>query len=168
MGDIRMIQKKLFCVMLFVVFLVAIVGEAKSQSAKVEPVELITGKPDAVLTRARITSFAAPADPIGALKSAKTIFVRSNSLLVKGAVVEDKLQKRKEFEGLNLKITRDVEAADLILELRHDLFTMYVYTVVERRSGVVVATGKLSSLGGTVAGKVAKRFLKQVVQARRI
>ncbi|HEY0725694.1 MAG TPA: hypothetical protein VGD41_17180, partial [Pyrinomonadaceae bacterium] len=85
---------------------------------------------------------------------------------VKGAVAEDKLQKRKEFVSLNLKITRDLNAADLILELRHDLFTMYVYSVVERRSGVIVATGKLSSLGGTVAGKVAKRFLKQVVQAR--
>jgi hypothetical protein len=31
---------------------------------------------------------------------------------------------------------------------------------------MVVASGKLSSLGGTVAGKVAKRFLKQVMQAR--
>ena len=148
------------------VVLPAICSEAKSQTAKIEPVELTTGKPEVVLTRARITSFAPPAEPRTALKSAKTIFVRSNSLLVKGAVVEDKLQKRKEFDSLNLKITRDLNAADLILELRHDLFTMYVYTVVERRSGVVVASGKLSSLGGTVAGKVAKRFLKQVIRAR--
>ena len=157
---------RIFLWLISVVLLTLISYDAKSQTPKIEPVELTYGKPDVVLSRPRITSFAPPADPTTALKSAKTIFVRSNSLLVKGAVVEDKLQKRKEFESLSLKITRDLNGADLILELRHDLFTMYVYTVVDRRSGVVVASGKLSSLGGTVAGKVAKRFLKQMIEAR--
>jgi len=65
-----------------------------------------------------------------------------------------------------LVITRDPDAADLILEVHHDLFTKYVYTAVDPRSNIVVAGGKLSSLGGTVAGKVAKRFLKQMMKAR--
>jgi hypothetical protein len=65
-----------------------------------------------------------------------------------------------------LAITREPEAADVVLELHHDLFTKYVYTAVDRRTNIVLASGKLSSLGGTVAGKVAKRFLKQVMQAR--
>ena len=67
---------------------------------------------------------------------------------------------------MGLVITRDEAAADLILELEHDVFTKYVYTAIDRKTNMVVASGKLSSLGGTVAGKVAKRFLKQVLRAR--
>ena len=92
--------------------------------------------------------------------SSRRVFVRSKSLLVRGAVVEDKLLKRPEFKQLSFTITRDESDADIILELRHDLLTMYVFTVVEVKTQTVIAGGKLSSLGGTVADKVAKRFVK--------
>jgi hypothetical protein len=105
-------------------------------------------------------------DPLAALRNAKTIYVKSTSLLVGVAVIEEKLQKRTEFSQLCLVITRDVEEADLILVVEHDLFTKYTYTVIHKDTNIVVASGKLSSLGGTVAGKVAKRFMKQVVKAR--
>jgi hypothetical protein len=105
-------------------------------------------------------------DPLVSFRSAKLIFVRSSSLLVGKSVVEEKLQKRPEFKSLGLMITRDIDDADLVLELKHDLFTMYVYTAFDPKTSLVVASGKLSSLGGTVAGKVAKRFMKQLVKAR--
>ena len=92
--------------------------------------------------------------------TSRRVFVRSKSLLVRGAVVEDKLLKRPEFKQLGFSITRDESDADIILELRHDLLTKYVFSVVEVKTQAVVAGGKLSSLGGTVAGKVAKRFVK--------
>jgi hypothetical protein len=107
-----------------------------------------------------------PGDPVAALRCANIIFVRSSSALVGATVVESKLQKRAEFSQMGLVITRDIEAADIVLELHHDRFTKYVYTAIDRRSNLVLASGKLSSLGGTVASKVAKRFLKQVMQAR--
>lgn len=97
--------------------------------------------------------------------SSRRVFVRSKSLLVRAAVVEDKLLKRPEFKQLGLSITRDESDADIILELRHDLLTMYVFTVVEVKTQTVIAGGKLSSLGGTVADKVAKRFVKAVSEA---
>jgi len=112
------------------------------------------------------TVAAADPDPTAILRTAKIIHVTSTSLLVGATVVEDKLQKRSEFQQLGLVITRDEHGADLILELRHDLFTMYVFTVIDPKTQVVVASGKLSSLGGTVAGKVAERFMKRLVQAR--
>ena len=105
-------------------------------------------------------------DPQAALRSAKMIYVKSTSLLVGVAVIEEKLQKRSEFSQLCLVLTRDVEEADLILVVEHDLFTKYTYTAIHKDTNIVVASGKLSSLGGTVAGKVAKRFMKQVVKAR--
>src|ERR1044071_7298158 len=105
-------------------------------------------------------------DPVAALRSMKTIYVKSSSLLVGVSVIEEKLQRRAEFSQMGLVITRDRQVADVVLELHHDILTKYVYTAIDRRTNVVLASGKLSSLGGTVAGKVAKRFLKQVMQAR--
>ncbi|HSE32252.1 MAG TPA: hypothetical protein VLA93_11820 [Pyrinomonadaceae bacterium] len=107
-----------------------------------------------------------PANPFESLRNAKVIFVRSHSLLVGQSVIESKLRKRKEFQQLGLMITRDPVAADLILEVKHDILTKYVFTAIDPWTNIVVASGKLSSLGGTVAGKVAKRFMKQVMKAR--
>lgn len=96
----------------------------------------------------------------------RRVFVRSEALLVRAAVVEDKLMKRAEFNQLGLVLTRNAGDADIILELRHDVLTKYVYSAVDTRTQTVIAGGKVSSLGGTVAGKVAKRFLKQLAQGR--
>ena len=108
----------------------------------------------------------APPNPNEILAPVKVIFVKSTSILVGKEVVETKLRKRSEFQALGLVITRDELEADLILEVRHDVFTKYVYTAIDPRTQIVVASGKLSSLGGTVAGKVAKRFMKDVMKAR--
>ena len=96
----------------------------------------------------------------------RKVFVRSEALLVRAAVVENKLMKRAEFNQLGLVLTRNEGDADIILELRHDVLTKYVYSAVDTRTQTVIAGGKVSSLGGTVAGKVAKRFLKQLAQGR--
>lgn len=94
----------------------------------------------------------------------RKVFVRSKALLVRAAVVEDKLMKRNEFTQMGLVLTRNEADADIILELRHDVLTKYVYSAVDTKTQTVIAGGKVSSLGGTVAGKVAKRFLKQLAQ----
>jgi hypothetical protein len=96
----------------------------------------------------------------------RRVFVRSTSLLVRAAVVEDKLLKNSQFKQMGFAITRDPRDADFVLELRHDLLTMYVFTVVDVKTMNVVAGAKLSSLGGTVAGKVAKRFVKEMSGVR--
>ena len=117
---------------------------------------------EATATRQRrLTSVERPTDS----RTQRRVFVRSTSLLVRAAVVEDKLLKRPEFRQLGFVLTRDDSDADLILELRHDLFTMYVFTVVDAKTGAVLLAGKLSSLGGTVGGKVAKRFVKEMPPA---
>lgn len=105
-------------------------------------------------------------ETVVALGAARSIYVKSSSVLVGRSVIEEKLQKRAEFWQLGLVITRNEEDADIILEVHHDRLTKYVYTAIDSRKNIVLASGKLSSLGGTVAGKVAKRFLKQVMQAR--
>ena len=92
----------------------------------------------------------------------RKVFVRSKSVLVSAAVVEDKLLKQPEFQQRGFVITRNIDDADIVIELRHDLLTKYVFTVIEVKSQTVVAGGKLSSIGGTVGEKVAKRFIKEI------
>jgi hypothetical protein len=49
--------------------------------------------------------------------------------------------------------------ADLILEVRRGVLTKFVFTAIEPETLILVASGKLSSLGGTVDGKVADLFM---------
>lgn len=111
-----------------------------------------------VATRNRTAAAEVPAPQ----PATRRVYIRSTSLLVRAAVVEDKLLKTSEFKQMGFTITRDPLEADLVLELRHDLLTKYVFTVIEVKTLNVIAGGKLSSLGGTVAGKVAKRFVKEM------
>jgi uncharacterized protein YycO len=123
---------------------------------------LLTNSRNALAQNASISSIAA--QPVTTTE--RRVFVRSKALLVRAAVVEEKLMKRPEFNQLGLAITRDESNADIILELRHDVLTKYVYSAVETKTQTVLAGGKVSSLGGTVAGKVAKRFVKQLQRGR--
>jgi len=145
----------------FLICILAATAKSQTQTKELEP-EAINGKS----VSAVVSKPSSPMSPAESLKNAKTIYVKSSSLLVGTSVIEDKLKKRKEFDILGLSITRDAANADLVLHVEHDLFTMYTYTVLDPHSQILVATGKLSSLGGTVAGKVAKRFMKQMVEAR--
>jgi hypothetical protein len=145
----------------FLICILAASANSQTQSKELES-EAINGKSVSGVV-SKPSSLMSPAE---SLKNAKTIYVKSSSLLVGRSVIEDKLKKRKEFQALGLVITRDADAADLILHVDHDLFTMYTYSVIDHYSQILVASGKLSSLGGTVAGKVAKRFMKQMVEAR--
>ena len=99
-------------------------------------------------------------------RSARFIYVNSQSVLVTTEDIENKLRKHPDFQRLGLVVTRQQADADLILEVRRSVLTKFVFTAIEPETLIVVASGKLSSFGGTVDGKVAKLFMKQLVAAR--
>lgn len=99
-------------------------------------------------------------------RSARFIYVRSLSALVTAEDIENKLRKHPDFRRLGMLITRQEMDADLILEVRRSVLTKFVFTAIEPETLILVASGKLSSLGGTVDGKVAHLFMKQIVTAR--
>jgi hypothetical protein len=129
------------------IFMMAVCAVAQSENA----------------TRSRTVS---TAERTEAAPTTRKVFVHSTSLLVGGNVVEEKLVQNSEFKRLGFVITREPRDADLVLELRHDVLTKYVFTIIETKTATVIAGGKLSSLGGTVAGKVAKRFVKEMSVAK--
>lgn len=99
-------------------------------------------------------------------RSTRFIYVRSNSALVTAEDIENKLRKHPDFQRLGLIVTRQEMDADLILEVQRSVLTKFVFTAIKPDTLILVASGKLSSLGGTVDGKVAKLFMKQLVAAR--
>ena len=109
---------------------------------------------------------AVPADPATILRNAKTLYIRKESAFFKPAELENELLKRPEFQRWGLVITRTESDADLIIEVGRKVFTRFVYTVIDRRTNTVVASGKLSSLGGTLSTKIAKRFIENMRRVR--
>jgi hypothetical protein len=106
-------------------------------------------------------------DPATILRNAKLIYVRKKSVYFKAPELENELRKRPEFQRWGLAITRNEADADLIIEVGRKVFTTrFIYTVIDPRTDIVVTTGKLSSVGGTLATKIAKRFIEQMQQVR--
>jgi len=100
------------------------------------------------------------------LRSARLIYVLTTPFALQESVIKE-LSKRSEFQRLGLMITRDLTNADLKLNLRpHKLLDLYLYSAVDRRTDLPLASGKVTSFTGSVAKKVARRFMKQMVKAR--
>jgi hypothetical protein len=112
-------------------------------------------------------SNAAPVtDPATIMRNARIIFIRKKTIYIEAPELENELLKRLEFQRWGLSITRNELDADLIIEVGHKIFTRFVYTVLDPRTNTVVATGKLSSLGGTLSTKIAKRFIENMQRVR--
>jgi hypothetical protein len=112
-------------------------------------------------------SKAAPVtDPATILRNAKLIYIRKKTVFVEAPELENELRKRPEFQRWGLAITRNEVDADLIIEVSRKIFTRFVYTIIDPRTNIVVASGKLSSLGGRLSTKIAKRFIEQMQRVR--
>ncbi len=106
-------------------------------------------------------------DPKALLAAARTLSVHSTTGFAKRKTIEDRLLKRKDFQQSGLTITKDSTLADLWLEVDHShLTTRFPFTVTDRRTRIIVASGNVSSIFGTVAGKIADSFMKQLKAAR--
>ncbi|HJU56541.1 MAG TPA: hypothetical protein VJ715_18290 [Pyrinomonadaceae bacterium] len=108
----------------------------------------------------------APTDPLTILRTAKLLYIRKESAFFKPSELENELLKRPEFQRWGLLITRTELDADLIIEVGRKVFTRFVYSIIDRRTNTVVASGKLSSLGGTLSTKIAKRVIENMKRVR--
>jgi hypothetical protein len=101
------------------------------------------------------------------LGDARSVYICSRTVFVKPEVIESALMKRDDFNHSRLLITKDADAADLVITVRRSNFTTeYPYEVMDQKTRLVVAGGKVNSLFGTAAGKIAKGFMRQILRAR--
>ncbi|MBO0725709.1 MAG: hypothetical protein J2P52_08935 [Blastocatellia bacterium] len=102
------------------------------------------------------------------LRSARTVFVRSETVYLRPESVENALRDRADFQSLDIAIVKDSRAADLVIDLNRPLFTFdFTYSVTHRQSSTLVASGKVTAFDGNgAAPKMAKELIKQIQSAR--
>ncbi len=102
------------------------------------------------------------------LRSARAVFIRSDTVYLRPELLEAALRKRADFQSLEVAIVKDREAADLVIDLNRPLFTFdFTYSVTHRQSRVLVASGKVVAFNGNgAAPKIAAELTGQMQSAR--
>jgi S1-C subfamily serine protease len=101
------------------------------------------------------------ADPKALLRNARIFYIYSNSELINEKMMENALMKLPEFEKWNSIMVKDIKLADIVVNVEHDLFTFdYRYSMTDRRTNIVLATGKVTVWDGKIA---SKKFAKLIV-----
>jgi len=109
----------------------------------------------------------ARADTRAMLAASKFIAIHSRTAYLTSQTLESALRGRKDFQASGLVITDNETDADAVIEVNRAIFTTeYPFTVLDRRSRIVIASGKVNSLFGTAAGKISASFMQQVRLAK--
>lgn len=108
------------------------------------------------------------ADPKILLRNARVLHITSDSELIKDKMLENALLKLPEFEKWKLVIVEDSRLADVAINVEHDLFTFdYRYAMTDRRTNILLASGKVTVWDGKSASKkFARIIVEQLKQGK--
>jgi hypothetical protein len=110
----------------------------------------------------------ASADPKQILKTTKTIYFVSKTMFLTVDTLERALLAQKEWAKLGLTIVGDQRVADVIVEVDRPLFTyVHTFVVTDKRTSIVLGTGKQTAWDGTIASEgLAKDLVKVFAEAK--
>lgn len=103
-------------------------------------------------------------DPKEILRNAKIFYIESDSTLISEKMMENSLMKKPEFERWKLAIVKEPKTADIMINVEHQLFTFdYRFTMSDRRTSIVLASGKVTVWDGkTASDKFAKIIIAKL------
>jgi hypothetical protein len=104
-----------------------------------------------------------------ALKNARTIFICSQTDFLTNSTMQRALFNQKDWEKLGLNILNQISDADLELQINRLVFThIHTYILTDRKSGVVLASGRVRALDGVVAAAPMAEQIVKILSAARL
>ena len=98
-------------------------------------------------------------------REARTVYVAPSEHVEK-KYLEYKLGKYEELRDWGLMLVADASAADLVLTVDKTALN-YIFTLTDRRTSVIVATGKCVAVNGRLAAEyLGKEIVKKIKDAR--
>ena len=102
-----------------------------------------------------------------ALREARWLFIHPRSHWFSREKLERELIKRKEFGEMGLELTRNIDHAELVLEITRKKFTSrFTCAIIEPTTERVLAAVTSSSLGSEIEPRLAEAIVKQFKAAR--
>jgi hypothetical protein len=107
-------------------------------------------------------------DPAGILRSARSIFVESHTIWMKGNLLQDALYIRPEMREWGLRIVDDRNGADIYIDVTRPFLTYdWIFKMISPKTGMVLGTGKVTAIDGPAAAqRLAIDIVNQIRSAR--
>jgi S1-C subfamily serine protease len=93
-------------------------------------------------------------DPAGILRSARSIFVESHTIWMKGNLLQDALYVRPEMREWGIRIVDDRNGADVYIDVTRPFLTYdWIFKMISPKTGTVLGTGKVTAIDGPAAAQ---------------
>jgi hypothetical protein len=107
-------------------------------------------------------------DPAGILRSARSIFVESHTIWMKGNLLQDALYTRPEMREWGIRIVDDRNGADIYIDVTRPFLTYdWIFKMINPKTGMVLGTGKVTAIDGPAAAqRLAIDIVNQIRSVR--
>ena len=101
------------------------------------------------------TTLRAPAsDPDEIVRTAKTIFVESHTIWMKGNLLQDALYVRPEIKDWGIRIVDDRNEADIYIDVTRPFLTYnWIFKMISPKTGTVLGEGKVTAIDRPAAAQ---------------
>jgi hypothetical protein len=88
------------------------------------------------------------------VRSAKTIFVESHTIWMKGNLLQDALYVRPEIQEWGIRIVDDRKEADVYIDVTRPFLTYdWIFKMISPKTGMELSTGKVTAIDGPAAAQ---------------
>lgn len=107
-------------------------------------------------------------DAAAILRSARSIFVESHTIWMKGNLLQDALYVRPEMREWGMKIVDDRHGADIYVDVTRPFLTYdWIFKMINPKTGTVLGTGKVTAIDGPAAAqRLAIDIVNQIRSTR--
>ena len=113
----------------------------------------------------------AATNPRTLLSNARTLFISSDTKFFEEVQLQNALGKREEIRAWQIGIIdggANQSKADIFIEIDRPLFTYtFTYEMLDQKTGLVLATGKVSAFDGNAAAPMlAEKIIEEIKKAK--